>query len=95
PVELLDVRKVSEFESEHVSKAVNAPLDFINDGMPSIETNKTYYVHCASGYRSMIFISILQARGFRNLVNINGGFRALKESGMFPVTDYVSPKTLL
>jgi rhodanese-related sulfurtransferase len=52
-------------------------------------------VHCAAGYRSVIFISILQARGFRNLVNVKGGFNALKESGNFKFTDYVCPTTML
>lgn len=92
---ILDVRKESEFGSEHLVKAVSAPLDFINESMTKIDSNKTYYVHCAAGYRSMIFISILQSRGYRNLININGGFRSLKESGKFKMTDYVCPKTLL
>ncbi len=92
---LLDVRKKSEYLSEHMADAVNAPLDFINEGMALIDKNKTTYVHCAGGYRSLIFNSILRARGFDNLVDIKGGFKALKESGLFPVTEYVCPATLL
>lgn len=92
---ILDVRKASEYGSEHLIDAENAPLDFINDSMQKIDRNKTYYVHCAGGYRSMVFISILQARGFRNLINVKGGFNALKESGKFKITDYVCPTTLL
>lgn len=92
---ILDVRKASEFNSEHIVNAENAPLDFINETMSVIDRNKTYYVHCAAGYRSMIFISVLQARGFRNLVNVKGGFNAIKESGKFKLTDYVCPTTLL
>ncbi|MFN8862812.1 MAG: rhodanese-like domain-containing protein, partial [Flavobacteriales bacterium] len=53
------------------------------------------YVHCAGGYRSVIFISILQARGFRNLINVEGGFKAIKESGLFRVTEYVEQSTEL
>ncbi len=94
-VNILDVRKKSEFDSEHVVDAINAPLDFINDSMQLINRNEKYYVHCAGGYRSMIFISTLKARGFENLVDINGGFKALKESGNVKVTDYVCPTTLL
>jgi hydroxyacylglutathione hydrolase len=94
-VNILDVRKSSEYYSEHVQDAINAPLDFINDSMTKIDKNITYYVHCASGYRSMVFISILQARGFRNLIDVAGGFNAIKASGKFPVTDYVCPSTLL
>ncbi|MDE3125508.1 MAG: MBL fold metallo-hydrolase [Bacteroidota bacterium] len=94
-VYILDVRKNSEYLSEHVVDAENAPLDFINDSMSQIDKNKTYYVHCAGGYRSMIFNSILRARGFDNLIDVKGGFTAIKESGKFPVTDYVCPSTLL
>jgi hydroxyacylglutathione hydrolase len=63
--------------------------------MAHINKNKTYYVHCAGGYRSMIFNSILRARGYDNLVDVNGGFKAIKESGKFKVSDYVCPSTLL
>ncbi len=92
---ILDVRKKSEYESEHLVDAENAPLDFINESMQQINKNKTYYVHCAGGYRSMIFISTLRARGYDNLVDIKDGFKALKESGKFKITDYVCPTTLL
>lgn len=92
---LLDVRKKSEYDSEHVPFAVNAPLDFVNDSMLKTPKDTEVLVHCAGGYRSMIYISILQARGYRNLVNVQGGFAAIKKSGRFPVTDYVCPTTLL
>ena len=95
PIEILDVRKKSEFLSEHLVEAENTPLDFINDSMAQIDKNKTYYVHCAGGYRSMIFNSILRARGFDKLIDVKGGFKALKESAAFPLTDYVCPSTLL
>lgn len=94
-ISILDVRKKSEYLSEHVIDAENAPLDFINDSMSLINKNKTYYVHCAGGYRSMIFNSILRARGFDNLIDVKGGFKAIKESGKFRVSDYVCPTTLL
>ena len=94
-VNVLDVRKKSEFLSEHVADAENAPLDFINDSMAKIDKDKTYYVHCAGGYRSMIFNSILRARGFDKLIDVKGGFKEMKESGKFKVSDYVCPSTLL
>ncbi|HWB28843.1 MAG TPA: MBL fold metallo-hydrolase [Chitinophagaceae bacterium] len=93
--DILDVRKASEYDSEHVVGAENLPLDFINDNTQGLDRQKTYYVHCASGYRSVIFISILQSRGFRNLVNVQGGFKAIKESLRFPVSDYMCPATML
>ncbi len=92
---VLDVRKNSEYLSEHILGAENAPLDFINDSMAQVDKNTTTYVHCAGGYRSMVFASILRARGFDNLVDVKGGFKAIKESGRFKVTDYVCPTTLL
>jgi hydroxyacylglutathione hydrolase len=94
-LQLLDVRKKSEYGSEHLLQAVSAPLDYINDSMALIDKRRTAYVHCAGGYRSMIFVSILKARGYDNLVDIKGGFKALKESGKFPVSEYVCPTTML
>jgi hydroxyacylglutathione hydrolase len=94
-VHLLDVRKKSEYDSEHVVDAENAPLDFINDSMLQINKNNTYYVNCAGGYRSMIFNSTLRARGYNNLIDVTGGFKAIKESNKFKVTDYVCPSTML
>jgi len=94
-IEILDVRKNSEYLSEHVLEAENAPLDYINDSMLKVDKNKTYYVHCAGGYRSMIFSSILRARGYDNLIDIAGGFKAIKESGKIEVSAYVCPSTLL
>jgi glyoxylase-like metal-dependent hydrolase (beta-lactamase superfamily II)/rhodanese-related sulfurtransferase len=94
-INVLDVRKNTEYDSEHVKGAVNASLDYINDSMQQVDKNKTWYVHCAGGYRSMIFISILKARGFDNLIDIKGGFKAIKDSGKFSITDYVCPSTML
>lgn len=94
-VHVLDVRKQSEFLSEHLVDAENTPLDYINDSMQQIDKNKTYFVHCAGGYRSMIFASTLKARGFDNLIDVKGGFKSMKESGKLKLTDYVCPSTLL
>lgn len=94
-VNVLDVRKNSEYLSEHIVNAENAPLDFINDSMLKVDKNKTYYVHCAGGYRSMIFNSILRARGYDKLVDIKGGFKSIKDTQQFQLTDYVCPTTLL
>jgi hydroxyacylglutathione hydrolase len=94
-INILDVRKKSEYESEHLVNAENAPLDYINDSMLLAHKSKTWYVHCAGGYRSMIFISILKARGYNNLVDVQGGFKAIKENGKFEISNYVCPSTLL
>jgi len=94
PITILDVRKPGEYSSEHIDGAINTPLDTINEHLEELDKNKPYYVHCAGGYRSMIFNSILRARGFYNLIDIKGGFKAIKEATTIPVTDYVCPTTL-
>lgn len=94
-INILDVRKNSEYQSEHIINAENAPLDYINESMIKINKDKTYYVHCGGGYRSMVFISTLKARGYDNLIDVAGGFKAIKESEKFKVSDYVCPSTLL
>lgn len=86
---VLDVRKKSEYDSEHFVNAENTSLDYINESMQQVDKDKEYYVHCAGGYRSMIFISILKARGFDNLIDIKGGFKSMKDSGQFKLTDYM------
>jgi len=95
PVNILDVRKASEYQSEHIIGAENAPLDYINDSMLMVDKNKTYYLHCAGGYRSMIFASILRARGYDNLINVESGLEAIKATGKFEFSAYVCPSTLL
>jgi rhodanese-related sulfurtransferase len=92
---ILDVRKENEFNSEHVIGAENIPLDYINAAMDKMNKTETYYVNCAGGYRSMIFNSILKARGYNNLVDVTGGFTALKESGKFELSAYVCPSSEL
>jgi hydroxyacylglutathione hydrolase len=90
---VLDVRKPNEYKSEHVIDATNFPLDNINDNIEVLDRDKTYHIHCAGGYRSMITSSILKARGFHNLVEIAGGFEAIAETAV-PKTSFVCPSTL-
>jgi len=94
-INILDVRKKSEHDSEHILGAMNAPLDYFDDSLKIIDQNKTYYVHCAGGYRSMIFTSLARSRGYKNLIDVEGGFKAIKESKAFPISDYVCPSTML
>lgn len=92
-VEIVDVRKPGEYESEHIVDAIHYPLDYMNDHMDTLDKNKTYYVHCAGGYRSVIAISLLMKNGYTHLIDIEGGFGALKDT-MVPKTAYVCPSTL-
>jgi glyoxylase-like metal-dependent hydrolase (beta-lactamase superfamily II)/rhodanese-related sulfurtransferase len=91
---VIDVRKESEYRSEHVIGAENLPLDFINDLMSKWDADEEYHVHCAGGYRSLIAISILKSRGYTKLINIEGGFNAIKGTTV-PASDYVCPTTEL
>ena len=90
---VVDVRKSGEYLSEHLIDAIHVELDYINDQMSSVPQEGTFYVHCAGGYRSVIASSILKARGYHNMVDVAGGFKAMKEAGL-NISDYVCPTTL-
>lgn len=92
-VPIFDVRKESEYLSEHVVNANSTPLDYINDHLAEFQCNQTFYVHCAGGYRSMIAASILKSRGIHNLIDVAGGISSIKEVGI-PVSEFVCPSTL-
>ncbi len=93
-VNVLDVRKVSEFNEQHIQGAISFPLDFINKNFSQLDRNEKYYVHCKGGYRSLIAVSILRSRGFEKLVNIRGGFDELKETDL-PLTEFQEQVTEL
>lgn len=90
---VFDVRAESEYASEHLVDAKNAPLSALNSHLSEFPKEGTFYVHCAGGYRSVIAASILKSRGYHNLVDIGGGFGALKKTEV-EVTDFVCPSTL-
>ncbi|MFQ5446078.1 MAG: rhodanese-like domain-containing protein [Saprospiraceae bacterium] len=94
PEHLLDVRRPGEYAAKHVKDATSLPLDFLNDYMGELDRNGKYFIHCASGYRSLIAASILKARGFDNFADVRGGFAGMVETGLFEMTDYICPNTL-
>jgi len=79
---IIDVRKPDEFESGRIQGAVNVPLDFLNEHLDEIPKEGEVYLHCAGGYRSMVAASILKARGWHNVVDISGGYKALAETSL-------------
>lgn len=85
---IVDIRKESEYETEHVDEAYNKPLAYINNWIKDVNPEEHFYVHCAGGYRSMIAASILQARGYRNFTEVEGGFDAIAKTNI-PKTDFV------
>ena len=86
---VIDLRRASEYEAEHIENAYNMPLDYINTWINDIDAKEHFYLHCAGGYRSMIAASILQARGYRNFTEIEGGFNAIKKIGKIPTTNFI------
>jgi len=90
---VVDVRKESEYHSEHILSAENFPLSNINNHLSDLPTENDFFIHCAGGYRSVIASSILKSRGIHNLIDIAGGYKAIKETDI-QVTDFVCPSTL-
>ena len=88
---IIDVRKPTEYSAEHVDGSATAPLDDLNNYLEKFDANKTNYVHCLGGYRSVIAISILKARGIHNVVDVLGGFKAIEATDAFKLTDFVCP----
>ena len=91
---IIDVRKQSEFDSEHVVNAINIPLNQMNQKFAEFPTEKPFILHCAGGYRSMIAASILKSRGIENFVDVIGGMSDILKTNT-PKTDYICPTTLL
>ena len=81
-VPVFDVRNDGEYEGAHIPNAVHTPLGFINDHLNEYPSDEPFYVHCAGGYRSVIAASILKSRGIHNVIDVAGGFKAIKESGI-------------
>lgn len=89
-IKALDVRKPGEYEAEHLELTMTRPLDYINDWTNEINQKETYYIHCAGGYRSMIAASILKARGVDHVIDIAGGYGAIKNTSL-KRTDFACP----
>ena len=86
---VIDVRKEGEYAAEHVKDAYSKPLAYINDWVVNINPDEHFFLHCAGGYRSMIAASILQARGYRNFTEVEGGFNGIKKTEKVPTTNFV------
>ncbi len=89
---LVDSRKPSEYEAEHASCAVSNPLDFIHEHIGDYDPSEKYYVHCRSGYRSLIYTSLMKKHGINNVVDIDGGFQAIQKTGI-PTTEFACQKS--
>jgi hydroxyacylglutathione hydrolase len=79
---VFDVRNTTEYGNSRISTAVNTPLSSLNDYLSSYPKEEPFYVYCAGGYRSVIAASILKSRGIHNVIDVAGGFTAIKEAGI-------------
>jgi hydroxyacylglutathione hydrolase len=90
---VVDARKPSEYKAEHVESAVNIPLDYVNEQLAEVPKDDTFFLHCAGGYRSVIMASILKARGYHNMINVEKGMAGIRTTDV-PLTAFVCPSTL-
>jgi len=91
---IIDVRKESEYSAEHINEAYSKPLANINDWIKDVNPKEHFFIHCAGGYRSMIAASILQARGFRNFSEVEGGFKSISATEI-PKTNFMCQSKVL
>ncbi len=89
---VVDARKPGEFSAEHVEGAINIPLDFVNNQLAEVPTESDFYLHCAGGYRSVIMASILKARGYHNIINVEKGMSGIRNTPV-ALTKFVCPST--
>lgn len=89
---VVDARKPGEFEAEHVSNALNIPLDTINENFQAVPKGDDFFLHCAGGYRSVIMASILKSRGIHNLINVEKGMSGIKQTNV-SCTQFECPST--
>lgn len=87
---VIDVRKPGEYNRRHVQNAVLYPLDDIAENPETLDRNTPQFIHCAGGYRSVIALSILESNGYRNLINVEGGFKSIGELSSVPLTEEVT-----
>jgi hydroxyacylglutathione hydrolase len=89
---VVDARKPTEYQAEHVENAINIPLDTINSNFAAVPKNETFYLHCAGGYRSVIMASILKSRGYHNLINVEKGINGIRSAGV-ALSQFICPST--
>ncbi|MBC7557547.1 MAG: rhodanese-like domain-containing protein, partial [Chryseobacterium sp.] len=90
---VIDARKPGEFKAEHVENALNFPLDAVHSNFKEIEKNKTFYLHCAGGYRSVIMASVLKSNGLHHFINVEKGMNGIKTT-LIPTTNFVCQSTI-
>jgi glyoxylase-like metal-dependent hydrolase (beta-lactamase superfamily II)/rhodanese-related sulfurtransferase len=77
---IIDARKPGEYDAEHVTNAINIPLDTLNENFQSVPKDNDFFLHCLGGYRSVIMASILKSRGIHNIINVEKGMSGIKQT---------------
>ncbi len=90
---VFDARKPGEYANEHIIDVPSTPLDFLNDHISEFPKKENFYIHCAGGYRSVIAASILKSRGYHNVIDVAGGYGAIKKTTI-KRTVSICPSTL-
>ena len=90
---IYDVRRTPEYTAEHVDTAHSTPLSLINEKLSEFPKEDNFYIHCVSGYRSIIAASILKSRGYHNFINVSDGFNGIKKTDI-PLTKFVCPSEI-
>ena len=90
---VFDARKPGEYSNEHIVDVPSTPLDFLNDHIEEFPKEEDFYIHCAGGYRSVIAASILKSRGYHNVIDVAGGYAAIRGTNILR-TEVVCPSTL-
>jgi hydroxyacylglutathione hydrolase len=81
-IKVLDVRRITEYETKHIEGVTNLPLSKIRKEIINLNTNDTFYIHCAGGYRSVIAASIFKSIGVNNVIDVAGGFGSIQKTNL-------------
>ncbi|MTG96757.1 MBL fold metallo-hydrolase [Myroides albus] len=92
---LFDVRKINEYNAEHLENSINLPLNQLEDRVSEVSKQDLLIVYCAGGYRSMIAASLLYKYGIKNIVDVVGGFNVIRNESLLPKTKFVCPSSML
>jgi len=84
-IQLVDVRRKSEWDSGHLPGAAHKPLDKLESMLADLDHKRPIIVHCKGGYRGAVACSLMQRAGFENVTNLMGGLDAWQAFGL-PVT---------
>jgi glyoxylase-like metal-dependent hydrolase (beta-lactamase superfamily II)/rhodanese-related sulfurtransferase len=78
---VLDIREPSEYQAGHIEGSVHVPLGSLTDSTNRVPNDRPVVVYCGHGERASTAISLLEAAGWRDLINLDGGIGAWSGAG--------------